>query len=175
LAIRLRRISGRLRLALILCSVVLAVGVWALGLGGRISGYLSGLGILGAVVAGFFYSSGITTPFALLALKDLLASGNGLIVATVAALSAALADSLMLSSGEGLIGKRRLSSLRKRMGRFSFLLVFLGFLVFGSPAPDEAGIALMGLAGIGRMRFFAIVFLAKFVTLLGILIVLIRT
>ncbi len=172
MAVRLRGISGRLRLALILGAVALAVGIWALGFGEKISGYLSGLGILGAVVAGFFYSSGITTPFALLALKDLLASGNGFLVAVVASLSAALADSLMLSSGSGLIGEMRLSSLRKRMGRFSFLLVFLGFLVFGSPAPDETGIALMGLAGIGRMRFFAIVFLAKFATLLGILIVL---
>lgn len=150
-------------------SIALATIVWAAGFDRQIAGGFLQLGVGGAFLAGLFYTAGFTTPTAMMVILDLMSLENPFAVAVAAAFGAAVADSILfylLKKSLEKSASKLLRRIRGRIGRFRGLLFAAGFLVFGSPFPDEVAIALMEITKIRVLRLAAAVFAAKLATLL---------
>lgn len=153
----------------IMLALLLAFLFWSMGLDKLAARVLLPFGVLGAFVAGLFYTIGFTTPTALVIIFDLMQLENAFSAAFMAALGAAVADSVLFYLiGRSLEKKAEniMKKIRGRMHRLSFLFPFLGFLVFGSPLPDELGLALLEITHVRLAMFFSIVFFSKLAALL---------
>ena len=159
-------IDTRLKIAIgfILASFILVF----LGLDRAVSIYLLGLGMLGALIAGAFYTLGATTPFAMVVVLELMALGDPLPVAFFACLSAAAVDSALFMAVKGALERNSallMKKLHRQFDSYSSVFPVAGFFVFGMPLPDELGLALMEMTTINPLRLAAVVFAAKFITL----------
>ena len=142
-----------------------------LGLDRAVSGYLSGFGMLGAAVAGAFYTLGATTPFAMVVVLELMKSGNALMVAMFACGAATAVDCYLFYAVRETLAKnsrKLMGYMHKRFDGFRFAFPFAGFIVFGLPIPDEIGLALMEMTDINLYKLAAVVFCAKFITLMAL-------
>jgi len=160
-------IDTRLKIAIgfILASFLLVF----LGLDRAVSIYLLGLGPLGALIAGAFYTLGATTPFAMVVVLELMKLGDPLQVAFFACLSAAAVDTALFMAVKDALEKNSaalMKKLHKRFDAYSYAFPAAGFFVFGMPLPDELGLALMEMTRINPLKLAAVVFAAKFLTLL---------
>jgi len=165
--------SGRLtiknRFMLVIVAVAIAVFVYCSKLDLILSEDVHSLGILGAVLAGAFYTFGMTTPTAFLVLLEAMALNNYVVIAISAALTAALVDTVLFMLFKQQLEKnasRLIKNIRKKAGRHNGIFSIIGFFLFGSPLPDELGLAFMEISEIKPVRIFVIVFLAKVLTLL---------
>lgn len=139
------------------------------GAGTDIYDFIHSLGILGMVVIGAFYTFGITTPTAFVIILKLMGHGNYIAVALIASLSATVVDTLLFMMVKKQLEKgaaELMKKIHRRIGRHSLIFPVIGFLLFGSPLPDEIALASMEMGEINPIRVSIIVFAAKFLVLL---------
>lgn len=139
------------------------------GLDRVVSKYLLGFGLVGSAIAGAFYTFGITTPFSMVVILELMQSGNAISFALVAALVATCVDCLLFSVVKNALEKNTekiMEKLHCNFAKLSAAFPVLGFFAFGMPVPDEIALALMSLGKINLHKLFIVVFLSKFMILL---------
>lgn len=132
---------------------------------------LLGFGVWGALLAGAFYTFGITTPFSMVVILELMRLENPFAVAVFACIAAASIDCVFFSLVRSELEKNTrnmLEKTRKAFHKYAMLFPFAGFLVFGLPLPDELGLALMEMTEIRLAKLWVVIFLAKMFTLLSI-------
>lgn len=132
--------------------------------------------LIGALVAGFFFSSALTTVPSLTVLYFLAAGYNPFLIAFFGAMGAVIADiNLYRYVVSGVVDEMEhdfkwIAKLEKyrNKGIYKTILPIVGGIIIASPFPDELGIALLGSKKINPWKFAAISFVANFI---GILIV----
>lgn len=140
-----------------------------LGLDKLVSEELSKIGFIGAIIAGAFYTFGISTPFAMAVILELMNPNDKFIVILLACASAATVDCLFFSVMREALEKNTkyvIQSIRKKYWGILSFAPFMGFFIFGLPLPDELALALMGITKIELKKLWVVIFLAKLLTLL---------
>lgn len=112
----------------------------------------------GPLLAGFFFTSAFTTPFAMVTLGEMSLSMPLLHVALVGALGSLAGDLALFFFLKDTFGRDLHEYLKRhphrRIRKFFHLRLFrwltpvLGALIIASPLPDELGLAMMGVARI---------------------------
>lgn len=151
-------------IAVLLASFLLVL----LGFDKAVSSQLLALGNIGAAIAGAFYTFGITTPFSMVVLLDLMRLENGYAVAFFACITATAVDCYFFYALRRALeknAKRLMAYFHKKFGRLAYFFPATGFFVFGLPLPDEIGLALMEMTDIKLAKLAAVIFFAKFLTL----------
>ena len=130
-------------------------------------------GYLGAAIAGFFFSYGITTPIAMVALAALGSSLNPIYVALIGGTCAAISDFIIyffaarkLSATERKIEKKYLSKKYSRVWHAAAPIV--AGLIIASPLPDELAAGILGALKFDKKRFLIFVWVAE---VIGIFII----
>jgi len=139
------------------------------GIDKEVTSYLLSFGSAGAFVAGVFYTLGITTPFAMVVILEIMRASDPAVAAILASFSAAAVDCLLfLMVRDALESSARqlMEKIRKKFEKASAIFPLAGLMVFGMPLPDELGLALMEMTKIELPKLFAVVFIAKLLTLL---------
>lgn len=133
----------------------------------------SDIWIVGAFVAGVFFTSIFTTPPAIAVIVLIAQQEHAIVVAFIAAIGALMGDYLMFRIARDRFSgyvmallshtrpSRRLLAIF-RMRLFRWATFFVGTLIIASPLPDELGIALLGFARIDTVAFAPLSFLANF-------------
>lgn len=135
--------------------------------------------ILGAFVAGIFFTSIFTTAPAVAVILLISQDQSVWLVALVAALGSLIGDFVMFWFARDRLSyylkelmKRELRSAKAshifHLHVFRWIALVLGALVIASPLPDELGIALLGLARVSSNYFAPLSFVANFVGILFI-------
>lgn len=154
-----------LAIAFLLISFLLVL----FGFDKEISAYLLGMGVLGAGIAGGFYTLGVTTPFAMVVILDLMRLENAYTVVAVACAAATLVDCALFYIFRAALeknAKKLMKYFHGKFKRFSGAFPYAGFFVFGLPLPDEIGLALMEMTTINIFKLGAVIFCAKFIMLI---------
>jgi hypothetical protein len=143
----------------------------------------SGLEIIGAFVAGVFFTSLISVAPAAVALAEISKNSSILLTAVFGGLGSMVGDYIMFRFVRDQVsddlsylfqmtpGSKRLRHIfRKRL--FRWMLPFLGALVIASPLPDEIGITLLGLSKMKSRYFLLISLVFNFtgIFILGLLV-----
>lgn len=164
-------------LAALILSVALA---WILVKSGAVDVFLSGVGdgIVGSLIAGFFFTSVITVGPAVVALAALAQNESIFIVALIGALGSVAGDFLIFKFVRDRITDDFLALVERpkvvrlihvlHLEIFRYFLPLIGAIIIASPLPDEIGLAMMGVSKISGRKFFLISYLAN---LFGILTV----
>ncbi len=125
--------------------------------------------LLGALVAGFFFTSFVTTVPAILALGHIGAQGDALLPIVIAGgLGALIGDLILLYIVKGAVtpqlhhilshvNNRRIKKiLESRI--FTFISPVIGALIIASPLPDELGLSLLGISRVPLALFIPLSF-----------------
>lgn len=160
-------------------SIVAAIFLARSGVLHQLLGSFSQAWLLGAFVAGIFFTSVFTTAPAVAAIL-LIAQDEGIwLVALVAALGSLVGDfALFWFARDRLsyylkqllqqeISKHRLARMF-HMHIFRWIAFVLGAVIIASPLPDELGIAILGFARLGSNLFVPLSFVANFLGLVAI-------
>jgi membrane protein YqaA with SNARE-associated domain len=135
--------------------------------------------LVGAFVAGIFFTSMFTAAPAAAAIL-LIAQDEGIwLVALVAALGSLLGDFLLFWFARDRLSYYLKEHLQKEirkhhlsrifhMHSFRWIAFVLGGLIIASPLPDELGIAILGFARLGSNLFVPLSFVANFLGLVAI-------
>ncbi|MFA4946346.1 MAG: hypothetical protein WC607_02270 [Candidatus Micrarchaeia archaeon] len=148
--------------------VVASAALVLLGFDRIVSGYLLTLGLLGACLAGAFYTFGSTTPFAMVVVFELMRAENALVVAAVAAATAATVDAFLFSAMRDTLeanARKLVYRIRWQCRKFKLVLPAAGLFVFAMPFPDEIALAFLEMTDIKIARLWLAVFAAKFAML----------
>lgn len=124
---------------------------------------------LAEFVAGFLYTSFLTTPVALAMILILAQDSNPIILALLGGLGASLGDLIIvkffrskeLSSDVDLAAHElHLNKINKFLSKWNleFITPFLGALAIMSPFPDELGLMLIGASKLKNSQIFLITF-----------------
>ncbi len=164
----------------VLTSVVLAYLVFKSGILGYILTQTFEIELVGAFVAGFFFTSLISTAPAIVALGTIAGAGHEPLwmIAIVGGLGSLLGDLILFAFLKNHIADelhrftlhpsnarlRKLLHLRS----IRWLLGFIGAVIIASPLPDELGLALMG---VGKMRIWLLAALSFVFNSIGIYII----
>jgi hypothetical protein len=154
-------------IAVLLSSFLLVL----LGLDKAVSSQLIGLGLIGAIIAGAFYTFGITTPFAMVVLLELMRAEGGYQVAFFACMAAAAVDCYFFHALHEALqanAKKLLHYFNRKLRHISYFFPAAGFFMLALPIPDEIGLALLEMTNIKLAKVAAVVFFAKFITLIMI-------
>lgn len=153
-------------IGIVVISIIVALLLVRSGLIDEILGHVQGYYIIGAFVAGLFFTSAFTTAPAIVVLAKLSLVFPPVMVALVGALGSVIGDYVIFSFVKGHVSKDinyLLSHAKSRrirhIFRYRFVkwsLAFLGALIIASPLPDELGLALMGMSKISTKRFILI-------------------
>ena len=157
------------RLQLAISFIMFSFLLVFLGLDRAVSSYLLGLGILGAAIAGAFYTFGITTPFAMVVILELMKMENGFLVAISSCLAATAVDCYLFHTVRDTLAanaKKQIEYFHAKFRCFKPLFPAAGFFIFGLPIPDEIGLALIEMSEIKLAKLALIIFSAKFLTLI---------
>ncbi len=160
-------------------SVLVAVLLVSSGTLAALLNATNGFVLLGAFVAGLFFTSVFTTAPAIAALGVISQAGGILPTAFLGAAGAVIGDLIIfrfvkdrfaddimaLLAEEGLT--RRAKALF-RIKTFRWSLAFLGGLIIASPLPDELGVTLLGFSKIKTSFFIPISYVFNF---LGVLLI----
>ncbi len=143
---------------------------------------LGSFGYLGALVAGFFFSSMLTAAPATASLFMLGNTLNPFYIALIGATGAMVADFILftlikyrISHHYGLFNKMRLWVYKQAFAEyiknhriFKHTIPLLGVLIIASPLPDELGIALLGASKYSTRKFFIVAWVMNFLGILAI-------
>ncbi|MBI4020830.1 MAG: hypothetical protein HY369_01165 [Candidatus Aenigmarchaeota archaeon] len=143
---------------------------------------LGSFGYLGALIAGFFFSSALTTVPATASFFILGGILDPFLIALFGAAGAMTADFLLfevfryrLSHHYGLFDRFRTWKAARRFTRYvrhhaalQYCIPVVGALVIASPLPDELGIAILGSSKYSDRRFLAIAFVMNFLGIFAI-------
>lgn len=123
-------------------------------------------GYIGVAIAGFFFSYGITTPIAMVALAAFGASIEPIYVALIGGTAATISDFIIyffarrkLSSAERKLEKKYLNKKYSRAWH-AFAPIVAGFII-ASPLPDELAAGILGALKFDRKRFIILVWVAE--------------
>ncbi|MCX8197998.1 MAG: hypothetical protein N3F07_02270 [Candidatus Micrarchaeota archaeon] len=158
-----------MRLKIAISFILLTFMLVLAGVDRDISLRLFEFGDYGALLAGVFYTLGITTPLSMVVILELMKLNSPFASAFLAALSAATANLLLFLAVRKSLEKNArgiLESIDRKFSRAKAAYPIVGFFVFGLPLPDELGLALMGMTTIEPLKLWLAVFLAKFFTLI---------
>jgi hypothetical protein len=165
--------------AALVLSVVIAVLLAHLGVFAHLLTYTQGFNLVGAFIAGIFFTSMFTAPAAAVAFVEIGTSANLVPVALVGAIGAVFGDMLLfLFIRDNLAADLReilnSASYRKLIayfhgGFFRWVAPILGAIIIASPLPDELALGLMGMS---RMRSGLMVPVTFLMNFLGILLIL---
>ena len=164
-----KTLSFESRLAVVAVVLIMSLVLVFLGLDKLVASHLIGLGILGAALTGMFYTFGITTPFSMAVILDLMHAEEALHIAFFACIMAATVDCLLFSVVKDVLEantKELMKKIRSMGNGISSVFPVAGFFVFGLPLPDEIGLALMEMGEIKLSRLWLVVFFSKFLTLI---------
>ncbi len=135
-------------------------------------------GYFGALIAGLFFSYGLTSLPAVAVLAILSESLNVVVMAFIAAAGATASDFFLFTVMRKKIVERVriversnwFAKLKetKRFKFLTFLLPIAGGLLIASPVPDEIAIAVLGFSKLNSRIFLLLAFCAKF---FGILVI----
>ncbi|MEM4633714.1 MAG: hypothetical protein QW275_01010 [Candidatus Anstonellaceae archaeon] len=155
----------KIAIALILFSFLLVFA----GLDRQVSLLLLHFDEFGALLAGAFYTFGITTPFSMVVILEIMKLNNPLTAAIAASLAAATVNIFLFSTVRESLersAKNILHQIDKKFSKYRHTYPLVGFFIFGMPLPDELGLALMGMTKIEVPTLWATIFLSKFFTLI---------
>lgn len=134
--------------------------------------------LLGAFIAGFFYSSFLTTPIAVAGLYIIGINSSPFEVAVVAGLGAMCADFLLVRFLRNVFSEfssiahiplfHELKKILKSL-HLNLLAVILGLIFIALPLPDELGLILLGAS---RLSTFNLLILTFILNSIGIFILL---
>ncbi len=153
-------------IGVVVISIIVALLLVRSGLIDDLLAHVEGYYILGAFVAGLFFTSAFTTAPAIVVLAKLTLVFPPVAVALIGALGSVLGDLIIFSFVKGHVSQdisfllshsksRRIRHIfRYRFIRWS--LAFVGAIVIASPLPDELGLALVGMSKISTKRFILI-------------------
>ena len=150
-------------------SILVAIVLHVSGMDMEIATYVKGMGMVGGLLVGAFYTFGITTPSAFIIILEMMAMNGAFATAIAASLSAAFVDMVLFYIIREQLEKstvKILAKMRERTRAASIAFPVVGFLIFGLPIPDEIGLAMMGITTIKPTSIFAIAFLSKLMMLL---------
>ncbi len=163
---------------LIAISITAAVVLSKSGVYERVLHESSNIELIGAFVAGLFFTSFFTTPLAIAAFVSLGTQMDPVFMALLGGLGAVVGDLILFSfvrhtfqeDVEYLLRsaghKRVLAAVKRRT--FRWVLPFVGALVLASPLPDELGVALMGVS---HMRVGTLIAVSYVMNSLGIALI----
>lgn len=165
--------SGRFnldrRLLFVVAAILIAIAIHFFGWDQIIATNVHSFGLFGSFLVGAFYTFGLTTPTAFILILEIMAINDAISTAIAAAFSAAMVDTILFLLLKDQLEKNTvkiIGLIRKKISGFNMAFPIVGFFIFGSPLPDELGLALMGIIEIKPLKIFIIVFLAKVITLL---------
>ncbi len=164
-----KSVSFKARLSLVVIVLAATAIMILLGLDKIVSSELSKWGIFGAIIAGAFYTFGISTPFAMAVILELMNFNDQFSVIIISCATAAVVDCVFFSIMRDSLEKNTkyiLMHIRKKYKSIVSFAPFMGFFIFGLPLPDEFALALMGITKIELKKLWVIIFLAKTITLL---------
>jgi hypothetical protein len=149
---------------LLILTYILAYLILQLGDFLAISNFLTGLGHVGSLIAGFFYSYGFTSGPAA-AVLILISESNSLILAAITAGVGALLGDLFIfrfirssfaDEVEMLAQEKFFRLLVKKIPTRirNSLAVILGAIIIGSPLPDEIGVFIISAGSKIKGRYF---------------------
>lgn len=156
------------RFVFVFIAITVGILVFVSGLDREISSELHSLGIFGSFVAGAFYTFGITTPTAFIILIEMMEINGAIVVALSASIVAAAVDTILFVFVRKQLEKNAskiMKGVHKRFGR-NILFYPIGFFIFGTPLPDELGLAFMQISEIKPVKIFLVIASAKFITLM---------
>ncbi len=174
---RIKTHLGR-NLAILAISVALAALLAKAGVFEEIIRASQGVALLGAFIAGLFFTSVVTVAPATVALGALGGAFNPFVIAAIGALGSVLGDLVLFRFVRDHVSEDFVALFRRtrvtrlahalHLEAFRFFTPFIGFLVIASPLPDELGIAMMGISHLKTRTFALLSYAANF---LGILII----
>lgn len=139
---------------------------------GSLEAFLSSLGqyeYLGAFFAGFFYTYGATTPFAIAVFFVLSQSLNPFLLALVGAFGSIFSEYMIYTFSKNqvrkAIGKTKIAPLLKNKYVIKFSPVIAGIII-ASPLPDELAAAFLGAAKYDLKKFLALTFAVNIIAIL---------
>lgn len=152
-------------------SIVLAGAVAKSGVIMSLIDSLNGYTYLAIFVAGMFFTSVFTTPFAIVALGELALQNNLFLLAMIGGAGALCGDYVMFRLFKDRVSQdfgyllsiskiKRLPHIFKTQA-FRWFAPFLGALIIASPLPDEIGLAILGFSKLDERAFVPISFLAN--------------
>ncbi|MDE1851692.1 MAG: hypothetical protein KGH69_03325 [Candidatus Micrarchaeota archaeon] len=162
------KLSFRARVMMVIVAFAALALIFLSGIGAALYEFIHSLGLLGIVLMGAFYTFGLTTPTAFLILLKSMANGNYLLIALVASVTATFVDTILFILVKEQLEKgvaEIMREIRRRIGRHALMFPVMGFILFGSPLPDELALASMEISDIRPARIAAIIFSAKFLVL----------
>lgn len=165
-------------LGVVAISIVVAILLAKSGIISELLARTAGSEILGALIAGFFFTSMFTTPPAIVALGQISVENSLWITALVGATGAVLGDFILFrffrdEVAQDLQYLAKVTHVNRvahifHLQLFRWVMPFVGALIIASPLPDELGLAMLGLSRISTKKFFPITFIFNFI---GIVII----
>lgn len=166
-------------LAILILSIALAVALARMGVFAHLFTLAQSFVLVGAFIAGIFFTSMFTVAAASIALVELGTGSNMMAVAVVGALGAVFGDMLLFlfirdNLSTDLREILRASSYHKLIAHFHggalrWLSPLIGAFVIASPLPDELGLGLMGMSKMRSAVMLPISFTMNFLGILAIL------
>jgi hypothetical protein len=166
-------------LAIIIVSIAIAVIFAHMGVFAHLFTLAQSFQLVGAFIAGIFFTSMFTVAAASIAFVEIGNSTNMWTISFVGALGAVFGDMLLFlfirdNLATDLKEILNTSSYRKFIGYFHggtlrWLSPILGAFVIASPLPDELGLTLMGMSKMRSIYMIPITFVMNFFGILAIL------
>ncbi|MEM3555682.1 MAG: hypothetical protein QXF56_03120 [Candidatus Micrarchaeia archaeon] len=159
-----RRIPRHHRFLLFFLVLLSSLWLW---LSGTIEKFVLGLGdygYLGALVGGFFYTYGVTSPFSVVLFAALAETLNPTVAALLGGFGAMISDYLIFKSVEDALRKpitinhHKIKIPRIKSRLFFLLSIPLAAVIIGSPLPDELAAALLGYEELDDRAFLLLSF-----------------
>ena len=126
-------------------------------------------GYLGAAIAGFGYSYGITTPVAIAVFYILGTTLNPFYLAFLGAFGAAISDYFLFIITKKTVGRKihKIESHHRKASRFLHRFApLIAMAIILSPFPDEIAASYMGSIQYNRKKFLILAYFANFIGLL---------
>jgi hypothetical protein len=133
-------------------------------------------GYFGAILAGFFYTYGATSPFSVATFFILAKMSNPLILAFLGALSSIISEFIIYEAvkieTKKTIKNHKIKGLKIPKIKSKFLKKLspvIAVLIIASPLPDELAAALLGAENYDIKKFILLTFISNFIGILFII------
>ena len=170
-------------LKIIMLSIFVAVIIIKTGMLSHFIKQLGSYNIIGAFIAGMFFTSVFTTAPALATLGELGVIHNPFVIAFIGGIGAVIGDMIIFRFirdrfSEDIREVFRLTKPSDRLKKlaelqfFRWFILFFGGFIIASPLPDEIGISLLGMAKISTRWFVPISFVFNSIGILVVILTL---
>jgi uncharacterized membrane protein YdjX (TVP38/TMEM64 family) len=170
-------------IGVIALSIFVAVIIIKTGILPHFINQLGAYKIIGAFIAGMFFTSIFTTAPALATLGELGLVHNPVVIAIIGGLGAVIGDMVIFKFVRDRFSEdlREVFKLTKPSDRlkkladlhfFRWFILFFGGIIIASPLPDEIGISLLGMAKVPTRWFIPISFVFNTIGILVVILTL---